>query len=108
MPALLSRLSILFINYISRNLDNTKILLYKLFFRYLVVKPACVNATSVRPCLPMGIDNGGQRSPLAFLDFQTWHKYGGLKVLFFVRFLLFFGLFFVDPPLEDANSAIFC
>jgi len=44
MPKILSRLSILFINYKSRDLDNTKILLYKLFVRYLVVKPACVNA----------------------------------------------------------------
>jgi len=25
-------------------LENTKILLYKLFVRYLVIKPACVNA----------------------------------------------------------------
>jgi len=31
-----SRFSILFINYISRDLDNTKILLYKLFIRYMV------------------------------------------------------------------------
>jgi len=45
MFAILSRLSILFINYILRKLDNTKILLYKLFVRYLIVKPACVNAT---------------------------------------------------------------
>jgi len=30
-----------FHNYISRDLNNTKILLYKLFVRYLVVKPAC-------------------------------------------------------------------
>jgi len=37
MPAILSRLSILFINYISRDLDNTKILLYKFFVRYLIV-----------------------------------------------------------------------
>jgi len=44
MPAILSRLSILFINYILRALDNTKIILYELFVRYLVVKPACVNA----------------------------------------------------------------
>jgi len=44
MPAILSRLSILFINYISRDLDNTKILLYKIFVWYLVIKPACVNA----------------------------------------------------------------
>jgi len=44
MLAVLSRLSILFINYILRALDNTEILLYKLFVRYLVVKPACVNA----------------------------------------------------------------
>jgi len=43
MPAILSRLSILFINYIPRDLDNTKILLYKLYVRHLVVKPACVN-----------------------------------------------------------------
>jgi len=43
MPAILSRLSILF-SYISRDLDNTKILLYKLSVRYLVVKPVCVNA----------------------------------------------------------------
>jgi len=47
MPAILSRLSILFINYISRDLDNTKILLYKLFIRYLVVKPVCVNAALI-------------------------------------------------------------
>jgi len=39
-----SRLSILFINLTLRDLDNTKILLYKLFVRCLVVKPACVNA----------------------------------------------------------------
>jgi len=44
MPAILSRLSILFINDISRDLDNTKIFLYKLSVRQLVVKPACVNA----------------------------------------------------------------
>jgi len=45
MPAILSRFSILFINYLSRDLDNTKILLYKLFVRYLFFKqPACVNA----------------------------------------------------------------
>jgi len=44
MPVILSRFSILFINYISRDLHNTKILLSKLFFWYLVVKPACVNA----------------------------------------------------------------
>jgi len=31
--------------YISRDLDNTKILLYKLFVRYLFVKPACGNKT---------------------------------------------------------------
>jgi len=37
-------LSILFLNYISRDLYNPKILLYKLLFWYLVVKPACVNA----------------------------------------------------------------
>jgi len=35
---------IFFINYILRNLENTKILLHKLSVRYLVVKPACVNA----------------------------------------------------------------
>jgi len=28
-----------------RDLDNTKIILSKLFVRYLVVKPVCVNAT---------------------------------------------------------------
>jgi len=43
-PALLSRLFDLFKNYISRDFDNTKILLYKLFVWYLVIKPACVNA----------------------------------------------------------------
>jgi len=42
MPSILSRLSI-FKYYISRNLDNTKLLLYKLFVLYLVVKPVCVN-----------------------------------------------------------------
>jgi len=45
MPVILSGLCILFLNYISRDLDNTKTLLYKLFVRYLVVKPACGNAT---------------------------------------------------------------
>jgi len=30
--------------YMSRDLNNTKTILYKLFDRYLVVKPACVNA----------------------------------------------------------------
>jgi len=44
MPAILRRLSILFINYISRDLDNTKILLYKLSIRYLVVKSVRENA----------------------------------------------------------------
>jgi len=44
MPAILGTLYILFIDYISRDLDNTKILLGKLFVRYLVVKPVCVNA----------------------------------------------------------------
>jgi len=47
MPAVLSRLFILFTNYTSRNLDNLKILLYKLVFWYLVVKPVCVNAALV-------------------------------------------------------------
>jgi len=47
MPAVLSRLIIFFINDILRDLDNTKILLYKLFVLYLVVKPACVNAANV-------------------------------------------------------------
>jgi len=36
MSAILSRLSIRFRNYISRDLDNTKILLFKLSIRYLV------------------------------------------------------------------------
>jgi len=44
MLAILSRLSSLFINYLSYGLDNTKMLLYNFFVRYLVVKPACVNA----------------------------------------------------------------
>jgi len=44
MPAVLSRVFILFTNYISRNFDNPEILLYKLFFWYLIFKPACVNA----------------------------------------------------------------
>jgi len=44
MPAIISRLSILFINYISHDLDNMKIVLHNLFVRYLVVKPACANA----------------------------------------------------------------
>jgi len=44
MPAILSWLSILFISYISRDLDNVKILLYKLSGRSYVVKPARVNA----------------------------------------------------------------
>jgi len=46
MPAILNRLSIDFkkLQYILHDLNNTKILLYKLFVQYLVVKPACVNA----------------------------------------------------------------
>jgi len=36
MPAILIRHSILFLNYISRDFDNTKVLLYKLFIRYPV------------------------------------------------------------------------
>jgi len=45
MSTILSRFSILFINYyILCDLDNIKILFKKLFVRYLVVKPACVNA----------------------------------------------------------------
>jgi len=44
MPANLSRISILFINYILPNLDYPNIVLYKIFVRYLVVKPVCVNA----------------------------------------------------------------
>jgi len=47
MSAMLSRLSILFVNYISRDLNNTKIFLYKLFVRYLVVKSVCVNAVLI-------------------------------------------------------------
>jgi len=47
MPAILSKFSVLFINYTSRDLDNTKILLYKLFVWYLVVKPVCVNAALI-------------------------------------------------------------
>jgi len=44
MLAIVSRLSILFINKPLRDLDNTTVPLYKLFFRYLVVNTACVNA----------------------------------------------------------------
>jgi len=47
MPATLSRLSIFFINYILRELDNKKILLYKLSVRHLVIKPTCVNVVLV-------------------------------------------------------------
>jgi len=46
MFAILSRLFILFINEVSRDRDNTKMLLNKLFIRYLVVKRACVNAAT--------------------------------------------------------------
>jgi len=42
MAAILSRLSILFINYTSRDLDNTKLLLNK-----LIVKPTCVTAANI-------------------------------------------------------------
>jgi len=40
------RLSGLCINYISRDLDNTVILLYKLFVRYLVAKRVCVTVNA--------------------------------------------------------------
>jgi len=43
MPAIFSRFSIFFINPKLRVFDNIKILLHKLFVRYLVVKPACLN-----------------------------------------------------------------
>jgi len=46
-----SRLSILFINNISRDLDNTKILIYMFFIRYLVIKPACENAVIKPACV---------------------------------------------------------
>jgi len=42
MPVVLSRLSSLFKNHISRELANRKIFLYKLSVRYLVVKPVWV------------------------------------------------------------------
>jgi len=42
MSTFLSRLSILLISYIARDHNNKKILLYKLFVRYRVVKLACV------------------------------------------------------------------
>jgi len=51
MPIILSRFSIIITNYILRKLDNTKMLLYKLFVRYLVVKPACVNTALVSMCM---------------------------------------------------------
>jgi len=39
--------AILFVNYKLRDLNNTKIFLYKLFFQYLIVKLALVNAAWV-------------------------------------------------------------
>jgi len=44
MPAILNKLSIFFIYYVSRDLDNSKIVSHELLIRYLVVKPAYVNA----------------------------------------------------------------
>jgi len=41
MPAILNRLSILFINYISRTFNNTKIFLYKLFVWYMAANLHC-------------------------------------------------------------------
>jgi len=55
MPAILSRLSIRFKYYILRDLDKSKILLFKLFVRYLVVKPACVNAALTLTWLKEGL-----------------------------------------------------
>jgi len=40
-------------NNISRDLDNMKILLHKLFVRYLVVKPAFINAALEKTLLPL-------------------------------------------------------
>jgi len=57
MLVMLSRLYVLFVNYISRDLDNTKILLYKLFFRYLVVKAACVKSALVTAHYPNSISD---------------------------------------------------
>jgi len=51
MLADLSKLSILFTNYISHDLDDTKIHLYKLFVQYLVVKHACVMRYKLVVCL---------------------------------------------------------
>jgi len=58
MTAILSKLSILFISYISRDLDNIKKLLYKLFVRYTgcqtykteMCKSRTTGIDSVRSC----------------------------------------------------------
>jgi len=50
MSAVLSRLSLLK-NYISHDLGNITILLYKVSVWYLVVKPVCVNAALFFPKL---------------------------------------------------------
>jgi len=42
--AVWNKLSIHFTNKILRELDNKKVVFYKLFVCYLVVKPACINA----------------------------------------------------------------
>jgi len=47
-------------------LDKTKVLLYKLFVRYLVVKPACVNAALVSICF----------KTVFYLYFDQKHSYG--------------------------------
>jgi len=54
------------------------------------------------------VGGGGGGRPVAPLDFYIF-MYGtnivdkGLKVLYFGPFLLFFGLFFRWPPLEEAK-----
>jgi len=41
-------LSVYFTNKILRELHNKKVLFYRLSVRYLVVKPGCVNAASLK------------------------------------------------------------
>jgi len=81
IPAISSRLSILFINNILRDLDKAKIHLYKLFVRFLVDKPACENAEKILP-QPKNPGGGGGRGRAWIFIHGTNIIDRGLKVIF--------------------------
>jgi len=77
MPAILSRLSIFFINDILHALDNTKILC-KAFWWNLIVKPTCANAAlfaTVAEIISGSQDSGLFWSLLRLIKYLLNHHY---------------------------------